>query len=878
MLRFLAILALCLAVPCASPAQETIPVEVDWTRSEGQLNRAIFSIQGFMQVVDEEDPMVMDTFLLLNPQGTQTRLETWIHLMEPENDNDDPAVFDWDRLHPNKMIRFIEDRKPFEELLDELGMERLSLLCYNVDWLRSGDRDRPVRDNEEWAEFAAAVVETYNGVPGSPDYHPNLRLVQIWNEPNFEMFWEGTDEAFFDLYNAAAKRIRANYPGVLVGGPTITPAGGDIVEYMERFLAACGENTDYVIFHHYGPMGEGVAPITDNIKKFAEMFRAIPGKENGKVMITETDAWFVGWEKMDFVLERQFRMLELSDLIESIHHFCAMSYNESGNYSFGIVDEKGGIIGSTFWPYWLFRNTIGDLAAVTVPEDAKLDIVATHHRNEEGAFLGSTVLRNLSEARARSEVTLKFEPQEKVRILTMERVRDGYNGLQQVVTIPAGEASHTLLVNFFPREAVALTMRTPGKRHFHFRDLNNQEMPWVAATAIKNQINLGESVLLHTSVTNTIDRPLTGKLRLEGLPEGWTSVIPQATEDVTDLAVGQTARLAFSVQARNIPVDELVAVTVVFDEADGTTAVKDLAHSIPVSLQFNSPLDFQVLPLPVHAIPGEVNSVTLQITNKARGRVEGSINVELPEGLETEEEFPLAFSAAASHRERIVVPLSIPEGAAPGSRDGVIEVRFLENTARLPFTVEVGEDPGLGPQTVVDLTEHLNFDAVSFVTDRKDYDRESMGMFAFPGDYTPEGVLRTNGREFSLAPLTNGSKNAIQPDAQLITVPRSKVTGVNLLGFGHDGKHPGTWTLHYADGSSTAIDSMIPEWCTPPPPGYGVAFTAPFRYTPEGNAPPPCELFFWTLPADPERELMAVEFPEIKNGYVFAMTLMGQAP
>ena len=100
-------------------AEETpTKVVIDWTKSEGKINRRIFSTQGFMQVYVEPDPMVMETFKLINPEGTTTRLETYIHKMEPENDNDDPNRFNWERLYPQKMIRFIDERDPFEKFLD----------------------------------------------------------------------------------------------------------------------------------------------------------------------------------------------------------------------------------------------------------------------------------------------------------------------------------------------------------------------------------------------------------------------------------------------------------------------------------------------------------------------------------------------------------------------------------------------------------------------------------------------------------------------------------------------------------------------------------------------------------------------------------------
>jgi glycosyl hydrolase family 39 (putative alpha-L-iduronidase) len=220
--RYLKISLLCLTLfsfilysaVCREPEATAV---IDWTRTDGIVNRALFSTQGFMQIYKCDDPMVMDTFKLTNPHDTQTRLETYIHQMEPVNDNDDPNVMNWAKMYPQKMIRFIDDRKSFENELDSQGIETLSLLCYLAPWLKSEDIENPIKDIDEWVEFACAVIESYNGK--GEDYRPILRYVEIWNEPNMEMFYTGSMESYFKLFNAAADRIHRDYPGVMVGGP-----------------------------------------------------------------------------------------------------------------------------------------------------------------------------------------------------------------------------------------------------------------------------------------------------------------------------------------------------------------------------------------------------------------------------------------------------------------------------------------------------------------------------------------------------------------------------------------------------------------------------------------------------------------------------------
>jgi hypothetical protein len=125
--------------------------------------------------------------------------------------------------------------------------------------------------------------------------------------------------------------------------------------------------------------------------------------------------------------------------------------------------------------------------------------------------------------------------------------------------------------------------------------------------------------------------------------------------------------------------------------------------------------------------------------------------------------------------------------------------------------------------------------------------------------------------------LADGLKCAVLPLGQRVEVPADHYAGAAMIGFGHDGKHPGTWTFHYADGTSSTVDSQIPEWCSPVPEGpenFHEAFTAPTRYVPAGLAEPATQMYAWTLPVDPSRALAAIEMPVMEDAYLFAVTLL----
>lgn len=872
---------LLLLFAAATPARDPEAVAViDWNRTEGTINRGIFSTQGSMQVYVEPDPMVMQTFALTNPKGTQTRLETYIHQMEPENDNDDPQVFDWSRLHPDTMIRFINDRKDFEAVTDRLGMEPLSLLCYNAPWLLSDDPKNPITSLPEWAEFAAAVVESYNG--RGETYRPNLRYVEIWNEPNMESFYTGTMKSYFDLFNTTAARIHRDYPGVMVGGPALTHAWHcQPEEWMDAFLKGPAKNADFISWHHYGPQGEPVAVLMKALDERVERFRQIPGKENGKAMITEIDAWYSGWPKIQHMMERQFRFLDRSDKLLSVHHFCCMAYDESGNYVFGIVDENGGIIDGTFWPYWLFRNLIGGNAynLRQSKRAASFDLIAS--RDDEGpSQIATAVFHNKTDAELPIRTLLYFPPSGTDRVLAFDRVQENFRGTEKVKLIPAGMEQTELALNLAPGEALALNLYTPGQRHFPFRDMLNQQGPAIGLTAEKSELSLREQARLHVRVLNTTMTPVSGTIRIGGLPADWSLELESGSDKLDGLPFGEIAEMIFRFNVTSLPPKAQASPYAWLDTgAASAPLTKDnvdtVTHSIPATMKVISPLEIRILPAPVYTLPGEANSVTIQLRNTSEQEVSGSLTFIAPDSVQPGD-VPNAFIVPAGAMRRFEFPFTVSKDAATGAPQGSIKINFLDVHKAEQFTLKVAAGEQSHEGTPLDLTKWLNFDPVSSFGDRLAYDRDQMGAFAYPADYTPSSTIaRSHGIPFRFASMEDRHKGAILPLGQRIDITPATVRSIALLGFGHDGKHPGTWTLHYADGSSEKIESQIPEWCSPPPSAQFVeAFNAPFRYMEGGPAGPECQLWAWELKADHGKQLTAIELPTLKNAYLFAITLL----
>jgi len=859
-------------------------VTVDWTYSTGKANRNLFSIQGYPQVVEIGDPDVEKAYLRLNPSGTQQRLEHWIHFMEPENDNNDPFTFDWDNIQVNRMIRFSETSEQLIERIHELGMEPLVLLGYTANWLNTTDGGNTVDNYDEWAEFTSAVATVYmdseRGAKTS-DYQ-KAHYFQLWNEPNFH-FWEGTDEQFFDLYNTAAKRLNEEYPSLMIGGPTSTNATAyhdkDPVDYMSKFLENCGMYTDYLIFHHYGPEAEGTEALFDYFDTYLALFKEMTENPNGKIMMTELDAWYSGPSKARHLMDRQFGFIDRQHDIIAIHQFCLLAYNESGNHTFGVIDQAGGILPSVYWPYWMFRNWIGDTSYSVVQTNdgsqSPLRVTATNHQNEAGQNLSTAVFYNTSTSEAVNfDIQLFAEESTRDSIISMDKLNleklqpesmfGKWNKDQKKVAMQ----NQTLA----PGEVMTLTLRDEGKSHFTFADVNNQETPWLFVSSESENISFRESVSMTAEITNTTFESINGKLNVVGLPDGWTATFdqPEATS-IQGLEFGQTHQATFTVSANTIFPDLLVPVMIDLDAGEKST--RSLAHT----LRFAKPIEKHSTPEVVMAARGERNQVGLQMRNLSEGKISGMITPVWDDasGITSTNESQL-FEVTPGETERYYFDFTTASNVQPGTRTGNFQIEFLGTTATHPFVVDIVEDTAMDDSnyTMVDLSSYFNYDPVAFAEDRDDVS-DTMGMFSFPADHLPsDQVAKAYGIPHKFASLKDGNDVSVLPQNQKIEVEDGNYDKAYFLGFGHDGKHPCEFILHFADGSKEIIKSEIPEWCTPPPAGARRAFTAPHRYLPAGISEPPCELWQWPVNVDESKELAAIEMPSFERAaHIFSITL-----
>jgi xylan 1,4-beta-xylosidase len=114
----------------------------------------------------------------------------------------------------------------------------------------------PPSDWSEWHAtvhaLAAHLVERY-GVEEVAGWG-----FEVWNEPNLEVFWTGTQAEYLRLYDEAAHAVKEVDERLQVGGPST--AAGEWVEALTAHARDAGVPLDFVTSHTYGNLPLDVVP------------------------------------------------------------------------------------------------------------------------------------------------------------------------------------------------------------------------------------------------------------------------------------------------------------------------------------------------------------------------------------------------------------------------------------------------------------------------------------------------------------------------------------------------------------------------------------------------------------------------------------------
>lgn len=140
------------------------------------------------------------------------------------------------------------------------GSPILYRLGESIEHTKRKYRVHPPADFAKWAEICCAIIRHYNeGWAGG--FHHKIQYWEIWNEPeNQPAMWTGTDEQYFQLYEVTAKAIKARWPDLKVGGPSLGYTGewkdgrfkaGDFLLHFLDYCRAHQVPLDFFSWHRY---------------------------------------------------------------------------------------------------------------------------------------------------------------------------------------------------------------------------------------------------------------------------------------------------------------------------------------------------------------------------------------------------------------------------------------------------------------------------------------------------------------------------------------------------------------------------------------------------------------------------------------------------
>jgi len=133
--------------------------------------------------------------------------------------------------------------KPFVEL--GFCPDALASGKQTVFWWK-GNVTKP-RDPKKWGDFIQALVTHFRERYG--DAEVRTWYFEVWNEPNLNAFFAGTQQDYFNLYDVTARAIKNVSPNYRVGGPATAGCG-----WITQFINHCATNhvpVDFVSTHDY---------------------------------------------------------------------------------------------------------------------------------------------------------------------------------------------------------------------------------------------------------------------------------------------------------------------------------------------------------------------------------------------------------------------------------------------------------------------------------------------------------------------------------------------------------------------------------------------------------------------------------------------------
>ena len=223
----------------------------------------------------------------------------------------------------------------------------------------------PPKDFHKWAVICEHIIRHYTEGWGD-GYKMDIEYWEIWNEPDLDRddsthkrTWGGTKAEFFDLYEIAAKHLKACFPHLKIGGPAL--AGK--VEWAADFLAEMKKREVPMDFFSWHVYGATVEKVQDKIRLYRQLL-----DDNG---YTDTESilnewnYVKGWRDEDWIyslkMEKSLKgsafiastmLMSQKEAMDNLMFYDARPCGMNSLYCTDFVFEclKG------YYPFWMFNQ------------------------------------------------------------------------------------------------------------------------------------------------------------------------------------------------------------------------------------------------------------------------------------------------------------------------------------------------------------------------------------------------------------------------------------------------------------------------------------------------------------------------------------------
>jgi len=203
--------------------------------------------EDFFGISPDRSPLNREDFDLLDEFGA-----VWIR-----------TTARWSRIEKQEGVWDFEYWDTYVDKAKAAGKKVILILAFDNPWLYSDNREHRNLAEREIPYFCNYVEQMVNRYRGRVD------AFEIWNEPNW-FFWKGTNEHFYALSAAAAKRAKEVDPdAVILAGSTFRVHRGFL---RGMFKAGGFENTDGISVHPYASDALHTVKQVDKLRKIMREF------------------------------------------------------------------------------------------------------------------------------------------------------------------------------------------------------------------------------------------------------------------------------------------------------------------------------------------------------------------------------------------------------------------------------------------------------------------------------------------------------------------------------------------------------------------------------------------------------------------------------